>query len=515
MSMSLKNACFNIWKNNYERKGINSSFKPLFVRYIGVENPNEYNDVLKTYVEKAKNCPYALFFNETIPMQAAFDIINYIGNELRTMDVYNLKTQDIVLFSTPQINRIFLESLDTVVNLALKQESFFNTNTRNDFILKLIVWTYLYVRPIPFENNYCPKCIYYGNITKHEMYFLMMLHLMTFDVLVINPLKDDDWTSVDTMGISELHKNIQILPIEKLESRIASGKVIEQEESLTLQLEREIEDEFLASSGVYRPWQFREGTVKSLFIKSSIIDLTSNYNEPARVRNGFKTEGKTVTVPNYLFQIDGQYNDEIEYAKLVNSSITTPNTLVLTDRGESLFGNSVSEQEVLKLTFCIRNDGKFDIEKLKKLSYYQWDKYRDSLEDFMLNKINDFFDSQMFKKGLTQTEKFNIVVNILNIKSDIIKMVDNFDYTDKVPKIVVFLEKEDFISDDILYLLGYINQLGFDIIIFNPSGLFSIDSVFNVERFNSVRLDTMKYDLTLDSIKKKKASKGIFKSLFG
>lgn len=515
MSMSLKNACFNIWKSNYDRKGINSKFKPLFIRYIGVENLNEYNDVLKTFSEKVNQSPYSIFFDRNIPMQAEFDIINYVGQELKTMDIKNLKNQDIVLFNDNAYNKIFLESLDYVVNLAIKQENFFNESSRNDFILKLIIWTYSYIKPMTFEKNICPKCIYYGDISRHEIYFLIMLHLMTFDVIYINPLRDENWNEVDTIPISEIHKNGQISQIETLYDKIKNANVIKLEESITLQLEREIEDELLTNTGVYRSWQFRDGNTKSLFIKSTIIDLLNNYPEPSRVRSGFKVEGKNVTIPNYFFQIDGLYNDSLEYQKLVNTCISTPNTLVLNNDGSSLLQKTISNEQKLKLTFCLLSDGTFNTDEIKKLDYYEWDKYRDSLEDFMLNKINELFKDSMFKNKLSQSEQFDLVANILSMDSSIIKMCDNFDYTDKVPKLVIFLEKEDFIKEEILYLIGYINELGFDIIIFSPAGLISIDSVFNINRFNNIRLDSMAYDITLESIKKKsKQTKSFFGKLF-
>lgn len=515
MSMSLKNSCFNIWKSNYDRQGINSNFKPIFTRFIGVENPNEYNNILKTLHKKSSDCNYSVLFDGTIPMQAEFDIITYISSELKTMDVTSLKTQDIVLFQDPTWNKFFLESLDCIVNLALKQETFFNESVRNDFILKLIVWTYSYIRPMVFENSICPKCIYYGDITRHEIYFLMMLHLMTFDVLYINPLREELWQDIDTLQISELHKNMQIAPIETLAEKIRNATILEVEESITLQLEREIDDALLKNTGVYRAWQYRDGNVKPLFIRSTIIDLMNNYSEPSRVRNGFKTEGKLVTVPNYFFQIDGLNSDISEYTRLVTLCTQTPNTLVLTDKGESLIEKKVPNEDKLKLTFCLLSDGTFSIDEMKRLPFYEWDKYRDSLENFVLNKINDLFADSLYKKRLSQEEKFNIVANILSMSQSVIKMVDNFDYTDKVPKLVIYLNNEDFISDEILYLIGFIYELGFDIIIFSPSGLISIDSVFDTNRFNGIRLDTMSYNTTLESIQKKGKKNGFLGRLFG
>lgn len=513
MSMSLKTAMYNIWKPDYERKGIASVFKPIFTRYVGVEDQNEYPNIILTLQKRTEeNSRYAIMFDGQVPMQAEFDIITYVGNELKTMDVRNLKAQDIVLFDDSQSNSVFLNALDQVVNLALNQETFYNESSRNDFILKLIVWTYSYIRPMQFDNTHCPKCIYYGDISKHEIYFLMMLHLMTFDVIYINPLREDNW-DIETLGISELHKNAQILPLQPLKQLTINAHVIEGEESITLQYEQQIADSILAGTGSFRAWQYRDGDVAPLFIKASQYDLNANWPEPSRLRNGFKVQGKTVTVPSLFFQIDGVASDMTEYAKLVEMCTSQSNTLVLQDAGKSLLGKQISDTERLKLTFCMLSDGTFDINELKSLPFYDWDKYRDSLEDFILKKLNSLFNDKMFKKTLTQNDKFDIVCDVLTMNQHIVKMADGFDYTDKVPKIVVFLNNEDYIEDRVLYLLGFIWQMGFDIVIFSPSGLISIDSVFDTNRFNLIRLDEMKYDMTLDKAKKKQKT-GLFGKLF-
>lgn len=513
MSMSLKTAMYNIWKPDFERKGIASVFKPVFTRYIGVEDQAEYPNILKTLKTRCDERQYAICFDGSIPMQAEFDIIMYVGNELKTMDITQLSTQDIVLFSDEQRNNIFLKALEQVVNIALKQETFYNESSRNDFILKLIVWTYSYIRPMQFDNQCCPKCIYYGDITTHEIYFLMMLYLMTFDVIYVNPLRDENW-QVETLGISEVHKNAQIAQIETLEKKTINAQIIDREESITLQYEREVEETILNGTGAFRAWQFRDGDVKPIFIKQSIHDINA-WAEPSRVRPNFKIEGKTVNVPNMFFQIDGVYNDMAEYSKLVTMLTTQPNSLVLTDGGNSLLGPGLSEDDKLKLTFCMLSDGTFDIKEIQKMPFYDWEKYRDALEDFILRKINCLFADNLFKKKFNQNETFDMISTIITMNPIIIKMADGFDYTDKVPKLVIFLDNEDFIDDRVLYMIGFIWELGFDIAIISPSGLISIDSVFELSRFNLVRLDQMVYDMTLEKAKKKISKKGLFGKLFG
>ena len=72
------------------------------------------------------------------------------------------------------------------------------------------------------------------------------------------------------------------------------------------------------------------------------------------------------------------------------------------------------------------------------------------------------------------------------------------------------------LEDDVVYLLGFISRLGFDIVLFNPSGSFSLSNILNPDRVNNIRLDTMKYDRTYASIENKtKPKKGFLNRIFG
>ena len=496
---------------------MSAEYKPVFTRYIGVKNMSEYKNILKTIYVKCEGCPYSILFDGSIPMQAEFDIIIYVGEELKKMNVKNLKSEEISVFDNTEFDRTFLNALDSAVNLAIKQETFFNKNALNDFIIKLIVWAYSYIRPIcdNLEDAHSPKCFYYGDITRHEIYFLMILYLMGFDVVYINPLQDSNWDEVDTLQLSKVEKCAKTMPVLSIREQIENAHEIMEIQSDTLQMQKEIDSKLFSGNGAFRAWQFRNGIVKSLFIRSTVIDLINNYAEPAKVRSGFKTEGLTVTVPNYFFQIDGVYSDFNDYTKLVNICVSTPNTLVLTDRGESLLGKQQIEySDKLKLVFCELDDGTYDIEELKKLEFYAWDKYRDALEKLMLNNINTVLKSGIFKEILSKEQRFDFVSDVMTMDERIMKMADNFDYTGKIPKLVLFLNNEDYIEDRILYLIGYIVTLGFDVIIFSPAGFISIDSVFEPNRFNNEILDVVKYNCTYEDATKK-SKKGLLDRWFG
>ena len=109
MSSELKSTCFYIWRNKYERRISTGDFKPIFKRYIGVENKDNYDDILKTFsVKFEENKNLSLLFDGSIPMSGEFELINHINNELATMDIYNMQGQDIILFNDETITIIFV-----------------------------------------------------------------------------------------------------------------------------------------------------------------------------------------------------------------------------------------------------------------------------------------------------------------------------------------------------------------------------------------------------------------------
>lgn len=516
MSMSLKTACFDLWRTRYERKGIQSAFKPMFIRYIGVENPAEYNDVLKTLITKAQeDKAHTIYFDGQIPMTAEFNLLNSVKAELETMDVNHISKQDITLFADPELNKIFMESLEYVVNLAIKQENFPNNSVRNNFICKMILYAYLYIFNLSYEDTVTCKCIYYGDISRHDIYFLMMLYHMAFDVVYINPARDALWDEVDTDKLSEVHKNKGILPIQTIDERVKAGNIIEINESMTLQFERQIEDAMFTNSGVYRPWQFRDGDTVAVFFNSTLIDLEQNWTAPAKVRNGFKVVDKTVYVPNFFHHIEGEYKNLEDYNKLVTLCTESPNTLVVRNAGRDFITNIQPEDSKFQLTFCQRGDGTFEPEEIKKLSFYTLAGYNEDTQNFMLRKINETIaDFAFFKDPLdTKEEKIEFAMLVLQLDKKIIRLIDNFDYTNDIPKVTVFLDNEDSLSRDVFFVLAYLSKIGFDIVIFSPAGLSEINKHIYDTRYNNDRLDTINYTRTFDSLKNA-TKKGFFSRFF-
>lgn len=517
MTISLKNNLFELWKTNYLRRGIQSEFKPSFIRYIGVEKQEEYNSVLKTLVSKSEeDKEYTIYFDNQIPFVADFDFLTFIKKELEAMNVRKLSNEDIKIFQDITLNQLFLDSLEYTVNKAIDNENFFSNNVRNDFVCKMLLFSYYYISKLNYSDTYTNKCIYYGNITKHEIYFLLLLYKMGFDVLYINPLKEDTtiWETIDTEKLSTLYKEKQILPVKTLKDRVSKGDIIQLNSSITLSLENQIESS-LFTNGIYKPWQFKDGYTKSLFTKGTIIDIEQNWTAPAKVRAGFKVEDKIVTIPNLFYEIEGEYKDLKEYKQLVNFCSQSEQTFVINNGEKLIRQNSLDKNKKFELMFCFLSDGTFNKEDIKKLDFYNFSLYNDLTEDFILDKINETIkDKSLFVDQLNTNEKIiDFVWNILLLKDEIVQLIDSFDFVNDIPKLTIFLNEKTVLSKEDCYVLGFLNKIGIDIIVFSPAGLSDIQSYISTDVFSLIRLEKMNYEENYNNLKTLK-KEGLFKRFF-
>lgn len=507
---SLKQICFDIWNDNLTRQGIQTEFKPVFLRYIGIDNQNEYNDVLATFVDKVNtNKDISILFENEIPFPQNFNLMSAVSEALNTIDVSHFKDGDVVIFNDNILDNMFTEALNDVVSIAIANENFANISMRNSFITKLIMWSYTYMAHIDFHTNRNPKCIYYGNISHHEIYFLLLLYRMTFDVIYINPLKDEDFELLDIDHLSTLVASNYIMPVDTLTNRTANAKVLTYNESYLYQMQTQI-DNTLYGDGVYKPWQLRSYTPIAITKQSTLIDLEQNINEPAKVRDGFVVNGNTVNIPCFFMKLDGIYKDQEVYNQLVSKCTNTAISEVFITQD---FVLPWKNEDMYALAFTQLSNGMFDIEEIKKLPFYTYSKYKSEVQNLLLNKINEILSSNILQIVQTKEETLRYVMMLLNLNERLIRLVDNFDFANDIVKVIVFLENNQILTNDTMLVLAFLHTIGMDILIFDPSGMTNTDNIISSNIISNIRLEYMKYDLTFADTKKKQ-KKGFWKKLF-
>lgn len=278
------------------------------------------------------------------------------------------------------------------------------------------------------------KCIYYGSIERYAVYFLMLLAGMGFDIVYINPFEKPD--CLDLLG-AELSVRNTRYPIGSFNDRASKGQAIHQIDSVTLGFRQEVEKTVFTDSGLFRQWQFKHGgTTESMFLNATVEDLENNWDAEARVRQGFVVVGKKVKIPTLFYEVDGVHSDENEYCAFVGKFVGGKDTLLISGKPEELLDITISEDDVLKISFCQRGDGSFDRDMLKALPFYRYAPYNDDTEDFILDKINETLsDSTLFSRPIVEKrDKVEFVAMCLQLNKKLMYMIDTYDFPFGIPK---------------------------------------------------------------------------------
>lgn len=500
----LKTDVLNLWRPNFERLTINQEFTPLFTSYIGdFQLGAEYNDILKTIqVKSSENPSNTIVFDGSVPFTITPELTLIQGavkDELKGVSVDrigDLSDPLIRLFPDDNLNNRFLTALKHLVQKAVDHENFINESVRNNFVAKLVTYAYLYIKDLTYDDQVTCKCIYYGDVTKHDFYFLTFLHFFAFDVLFINPNKSSGFDFDQT----ELLQAGSLLPVESLSAKASKGQEIRQINSVLTSFDSQIEASlFSEDSGNYRPWQFKKGSTKPILFNGILTDLTNNWPEQAKFRNGFIVNNSVVTLPNFFFELEGIYNDFNKYVELYETFKNTKNVSILQGFGQNL----PSIQDALPLTFVLNPDGSIDKPKLKSHGLYHYAKYNDDTERFMIEKMSEVItDTSLFVNNSKEL-RLQRLLYLLQLDESIIKLIDMFDFPHDIPKIIFYCGPDQSVDETSATLLAFLNKVGFDILLLSPGCQTNLSTFINPSRFSSTRLETVDYNIKLTDLKKR------------
>ena len=120
----------------------------------------------------------------------------------------------------------------------------------------------------------------------------------------------------------------------------------------------------------------------------------------------------------------------------------------------------------------------------------------------MLDKIQLLIDSKKIRGTFKNGTEYTIISVALNLSRELLRLIQSFDFTKKNPKLVLVSVGEDMLSLEDSILISYLNLLGFDIIIFVPTGYQSIEAYINDNNIEEHQIGEYMYDLDVPDLNK-------------
>ena len=146
-------------------------------------------------------------------------------------------------------------------------------------------------------------------------------------------------------------------------------------------------------------------------------------------------------------------------------------------------------------------NGKLQRTKIKNHPEYKYGIIREEVQDFMLDKLQAMIDRKLIK-GIGQNgTEYSVIASVLNLRKEIIRLIQKFDFTKKNPKLIYVNTAETVISLEDSILTAFLNLIGFDIVFFVPTGYQSVEKYFNNTIMEEHQIGEYLYDLQVPDLK--------------
>ena len=383
-----------------------------------------------------------------------------------------------------------------------------NLNRLLNKAVYLVAWMKRYQKDL-FQNWQAPEVgvfILFGACSgDNEALFLRLLAKLPVDVLVLLPDLNAPCVLKDP-ALLDLHKEHSLpmtdFPVEPSQMRVRTA---------AYQAEREMDSILYQNTGLYRARQHQKAEAVTLQTMYEEIGLL--WDQELKYRPGFAAEGDTVTVPVLLEKICGIKDGPILPYWLEIKKLVTPETTLVT---KLPWQTGLEANPMKPYATQFLRQGRLQREKIKQHKDYPYGILRPEIQDYLLDKLQVLLDEKLIAGTYQNGTEYTIVSTILGLPKDLLRRIQNFDFTKKNPKLIIISTTEETLSQEDSILVAFLNLVGFDILFFVPTGYQSIEKYFQKPFANEHQLGPYRYDLQVPDFRTlHEGGKSSIRKLFG
>lgn len=383
-----------------------------------------------------------------------------------------------------------------------------NLNRLLNKAVYLVAWMKRYQKDL-FQNWQAPEVgvfLLFGACSgDNEALFLRLLAKLPVDVLVLLPDLNAPCVLKDP-ALLDLHKEHSLpmtdFPVEPSQMRVRTA---------AYQAEREMDSILYQNTGLYRAKQHQKAEAVTLQTMYEEIGLL--WDQELKYRPGFAAEGDTVTVPVLLEKICGIKDGPILPYWLEIKKLVTPETTLVT---KLPWQTGLEANPMKPYATQFLRQGRLQREKIKQHKDYPYGILRPEIQDYLLDKLQVLLYEKLIAGTYQNGTEYTIVSTILGLPKDLLRRIQNFDFTKKNPKLIIISTTEETLSLEDSILVAFLNLVGFDILFFVPTGYQSIEKYFQKPFANEHQLGPYRYDLRVPDFQTlHEGGKSSIRKLFG
>lgn len=475
-----------------ESRGSNSQYYyNMFVRIRGVEEKTTYLNELFRWKMKLESASRTfLLVERIIEIPTTNEIQKINRNNYQDSDqMFRHLCGQISFPKCPELEKLlkkaFLELLEEDPPEALQKQS--------NKAICILCWILRYI-PLLFPQwsiKSFPIFLLYGVCdNSKEALFLRLLSRLPVDVFIMTPDLSQKCILEDKMLFEK--KYDVSLKIEKFPTQIDNVQF----GTVAFHAEQDLNTIMYQDTGMYRNQQFKKAI--PIGLSTTYEEIRILWNQDAVYRPNFETLHDRVMVPVIFSKVSGvpggnlnQYWDEIE--KLLEKDAFLIKKLP--------FINKMDQNPMKQLAASFLKNGKIQKEKILNHPSYSYGFIREDMQDYIFDMLQQFLDKKIIEGTFRDGSEYAVVSTVLNMDKQILRMIQKFDFTKTIPKVVVIHTGEEMCSLEDSILLTFLNFIGFDVVLFIPTGYQSIERYFETEVFIEHQVGEYMYDLVVPNLK--------------
>lgn len=499
----------SIFSTNEARGGFGGRINNFFIRYVGVDVPDAYRNRLYGLRKKLDDdkVPYVLVEQRIEnPDMAEVAALGEISGTLKEDLILNLADK-IVLEGSTEFNLRFQRAFwDTML-----EETETNLTRLRNIGAQFVCWVRRYGRRLA-ETEHRDRTalmLYYGGCTAKERDFLCLLARAGVDVLVVtsDAQKDDIFYGSSAARLSRLERLPDAIPYEpfpKIETKVRVA-------TTAYNAQRELNEVLYDGTGLFRSRQF----VRShpITLKTTYEEALQLWGQEAKYRPYFQAAGGRVDVPNLFMKVSGVKDGETGAYFNVIRGLLTENTVLITQIPIITASEENPVQYDMRRFF---RNGKLLPDQIKAHPGYRYDYLNEDTQDYMLEKMQELMDLNWIQSNQEHLE-YTILSVLLNLDRQFLRMIQNFDFTAEIPKLLIILNDETvFTLEDSIFIL-FLNLIGFDIAVFTPTGYRNLEKYIVRSAYEEYTIGAFQFNLAVPVLRppRQKEGWGLVGKLFG
>jgi hypothetical protein len=466
-------------------KGIRA-YHNIFAKINGVEDIHNYSNNLLTWKMKIiSNKKNFVIINNKIDDPDLKVLEKIHKNEYSNVHemITGLSDQIALRINFRQSNlikKVFVELMNEKIGTPLPE-----LEKMGEYIL---YWLNKYI-PLLFDSvnlKKCPNFIYFnGSINKYEWIFLRLLSKLPIDVFIITPdLKIKSEFEDQFIYIKDYDESLSLETFPENYENFKYGTVAHQAENQLL-------DILYKDTGLYKKQQFKKAI--PVILETTYEEIYILWDKEARFRPNFESTDDKVIIPIICSKVLGVLNGNVgQYFLYIKKMLDEDSFLMIG------FPYSKNKEKLkMKGISSFLNVRELDINAIKKHPNYKYNFIREPMQDYMLKCLQDLLYSRIIKGTFENEMEYTIINVILNLDIDFLRLIQKYDFTGRIPKLIIIDTTEDIGSVEDSIVIAYARQLGFDVVLFAPTGYRSVENHFSKKFFSYHNVGDYIYDLTI------------------